>query len=103
MGNSQSQPESQVQAILKDLLQIPVSLGSEPAPPEPKPAESAPPELKIEGPVEEIAMETSPAEFTPGVYILLNCSSGTALDLSGGDSRSIIGFDCHGFENQQVR
>lgn len=39
----------------------------------------------------------------PGIYTILNVKGGTALDLSGGDSRSIIGFDLHGQGNQQVR
>ena len=37
-----------------------------------------------------------------GIYTITNVKSGTALDLSGGDNRSIIGFDFHGQGNQQV-
>ncbi|KAL4254141.1 Ricin B-like lectin [Abortiporus biennis] len=38
-----------------------------------------------------------------GVYILVNAKSGGALDLSGGDNRSIIGYDVHGSDNQKWR
>ncbi|KAF5319547.1 hypothetical protein D9619_008473 [Psilocybe cf. subviscida] len=34
-------------------------------------------------------------------YVLINAKSGTALDLSGEDNRSIIGYPRHGEENQQ--
>ena len=36
-------------------------------------------------------------------YALINYKGGTAADLSGGDNTSIIGYDYHGGENQQVR
>jgi hypothetical protein len=37
-----------------------------------------------------------------GIYTITNVKSGTALDLSGGDNKSIIGFTVHGQGNQQV-
>ncbi|OCB90246.1 hypothetical protein A7U60_g2535 [Sanghuangporus baumii] len=37
----------------------------------------------------------------PGVYVMRNLRSDSVIDLSGGDSKSIIGFPRHGFENQQ--
>jgi len=37
----------------------------------------------------------------PGTYTIKNVKGGTALDLSGGDNRSIIGFSFHGQGNQQ--
>ncbi|KAI0263604.1 ricin B lectin domain-containing protein [Gloeopeniophorella convolvens] len=39
--------------------------------------------------------------LTPGLYKLTNAKSGTVFDLSGGDNRSIIGYDYHGGENQK--
>ena len=39
----------------------------------------------------------------PAVYILQNVMSGSILDLSGGDNKSLIGFTRHGGENQQVK
>ncbi|KAA1473290.1 carbohydrate-binding module family 13 protein [Dentipellis sp. KUC8613] len=36
-----------------------------------------------------------------GTYTITNGQAGTALDLSGGDERSIIGFGFHGQGNQQ--
>ena len=38
-----------------------------------------------------------------GNYTIVNAKSGTALDLSGGDNRSIIGYNPHGQGNQQVK
>ncbi|KZT08244.1 carbohydrate-binding module family 13 protein [Laetiporus sulphureus 93-53] len=38
---------------------------------------------------------------TPGTYALLNARSGTALDLSGADRRSVLGYPSHMGENQQ--
>lgn len=40
--------------------------------------------------------------WKPGVYSLVNAKSGTSVDLSGGDGKSIIGFPSHGGKNQQV-
>jgi len=37
----------------------------------------------------------------PGRYKITNRKGGTALDLSGGDNKSIIGFEAHGQQNQQ--
>ncbi|CAL1702567.1 unnamed protein product [Somion occarium] len=34
-------------------------------------------------------------------YRLVNAKSGTTLDLSGGDNKSLIGYDWHGGENQK--
>ncbi|KII84906.1 carbohydrate-binding module family 13 protein [Plicaturopsis crispa FD-325 SS-3] len=34
-------------------------------------------------------------------YVLTNVKGGTALDLSGGDNKSLIGFQNHGGGNQQ--
>ncbi|KII84904.1 carbohydrate-binding module family 13 protein [Plicaturopsis crispa FD-325 SS-3] len=39
--------------------------------------------------------------FEPGVYRIVNFRSGTALDLSAGDKKTIMGFPSHGGENQQ--
>ena len=36
-------------------------------------------------------------------YFIINKKSGTALDLSGDDQRSIIGFASHRSDNQKVR
>lgn len=44
---------------------------------------------------------SSPNVWTPGTYVLLNARSGTALDLSGADHRSVIGWPMHGGPNQQ--
>jgi len=35
-------------------------------------------------------------------YVLINGKSGTALDLSGSDNKSIVGWTKHGGTNQQV-
>lgn len=44
------------------------------------------------------------SRLVEGVYTMRNsAASETMMDLSGGDSKSIIGFPGHGFENQQVR
>lgn len=37
-----------------------------------------------------------------GIYFVYNCKAGAVIDVSGTDSRSIIGFPWHGLENQQV-
>ncbi|KAL5501241.1 hypothetical protein ACEPAH_9628 [Sanghuangporus vaninii] len=37
----------------------------------------------------------------PGTYKLINVKAGTALDLSGGDNRTIIGFEDTGGDNQK--
>ena len=93
MGNAPSQPESRPQRSYEELLQIPISPLAEPKVEE------------IQVMRQDVVMKTPrpPPRFMPGVYVLLNCASGSALDLSGGDSRSIIGFDSHGLGNQQVR
>ncbi|EKM51068.1 uncharacterized protein PHACADRAFT_199900 [Phanerochaete carnosa HHB-10118-sp] len=39
--------------------------------------------------------------WKPGVYSLMNAKSGTSVDLSGGDRKSIIGFPPHSGKNQQ--
>ncbi|EJC99403.1 ricin B-like lectin, partial [Fomitiporia mediterranea MF3/22] len=39
--------------------------------------------------------------IAPGTYKIVNAKGGTALDLSGGDNRTIIGFTVHGQANQQ--
>lgn len=36
------------------------------------------------------------------MYSLVNARSGTAVDLSGADSKSIIGYPSHSGKNQQV-
>ncbi|KAK7682003.1 hypothetical protein QCA50_014967 [Cerrena zonata] len=42
------------------------------------------------------------AEVQSGAtYRLINAKAGNVLDLSGGDNRSIIGYDWHGGENQK--
>ncbi|KIP01385.1 carbohydrate-binding module family 13 protein [Phlebiopsis gigantea 11061_1 CR5-6] len=38
-----------------------------------------------------------------GVYALLNAKAGNCVDLSGGDGRSIIGYEYHGGDNQKWR
>lgn len=38
-----------------------------------------------------------------GIYKLINAKAGNALDLSGGDNKSIIGYDYHDGDNQKVR
>ena len=38
----------------------------------------------------------------PGTYMLINDKAGNVLDLSGGDNKSIIGYDWHGGDNQKV-
>lgn len=35
-------------------------------------------------------------------YRLINAKAGNVLDLSGGDGKSIIGYDWHGGDNQKV-
>ncbi len=90
MGNTPSQVETRVRSSYEELLQR--SIGPLV-------------EVKSEEVVEQEVMTAKPkppSHFSPGVYVLLNYSSGSALDLSGGDSRSIIGFDSHGLGNQQV-
>jgi len=37
----------------------------------------------------------------PGIYTFTNVLSSSAMDLSGGDHKSIIGFPAHGRDNQQ--
>ena len=36
-------------------------------------------------------------------YAIINYKGGTCADLSGGDNTSIIGYEYHGGDNQQVR
>lgn len=40
--------------------------------------------------------------WTPGTYVLLNARSGTAVDMSGADNKTLIGYPMHGGPNQQV-
>ncbi|KAH8111572.1 ricin B lectin domain-containing protein [Phellopilus nigrolimitatus] len=40
-------------------------------------------------------------ELEPGIYIMRNFRSNSVIDLSGADSKTIIGFPWHGHENQQ--
>lgn len=42
-------------------------------------------------------------EWAPGTYVLLNARSGTAVDMSGMDNKTLIGYPMHGGPNQQVR
>ena len=35
-------------------------------------------------------------------YRLVNLKAGNVLDLSGGDNKSIIGYEWHGGDNQKV-
>ena len=44
---------------------------------------------------------TTPPIWTPGTYVLLNARTGAALDLSGADNRTAIGYALHGGANQQ--
>ncbi|CDO69740.1 Carbohydrate-Binding Module Family 13 protein [Trametes cinnabarina] len=39
--------------------------------------------------------------WTPGTYVLLNARSGTAVDMSGVDNKTLIGYPMHGGPNQQ--
>ncbi|KAI9068936.1 carbohydrate-binding module family 13 protein [Trametes sanguinea] len=39
--------------------------------------------------------------WTPGTYVLLNARSGTAVDMSGADNKTLIGYPMHGGPNQQ--
>jgi hypothetical protein len=48
------------------------------------------------------AEEVPQLRWKPGVYSLVNVRSGTSLDLSGADEKSIIGFPSHLGKNQQV-
>ena len=43
----------------------------------------------------------SPPVFAPGTYVLLNARGGTAMDLSGADHKTVIGYPMHGGPNQQ--
>jgi hypothetical protein len=52
--------------------------------------------------VEASSEPIHPKKWRPGVYSLVNVKSGTVIDLSGADDRSIIGFPSHGGKNQQV-
>lgn len=45
---------------------------------------------------------TLPRTWSEGMYTLTNVQSRAALDISGGDHRSIIGWPSHGHANQQV-
>ncbi|KAL6303614.1 hypothetical protein BKA93DRAFT_734718 [Sparassis latifolia] len=51
----------------------------------------------------EIFSSTEPSQYswTPGTYVLVNARSGTALDLSCGDFRTLTGWPLHGEQNQQ--
>lgn len=44
----------------------------------------------------------SPLAWVAGTYTLTNVRSGTALDLSAGDYKTVIGWPAHGNVNQQV-
>ncbi|KAI0668230.1 hypothetical protein C8Q78DRAFT_980638 [Trametes maxima] len=39
--------------------------------------------------------------WAPGTYVLLNARSGTAVDMSGMDNKTLIGYPMHGGPNQQ--
>ena len=39
----------------------------------------------------------------PGIYRIVNVQSGTVLDLSGADNRTVSGWSEHGSTNQLVR
>ncbi len=41
-------------------------------------------------------------KWKPGVYTIVNAQSGTVVDLSGADNKSVIGFPQHNGKNQQV-
>ena len=43
----------------------------------------------------------APKGWTPGTYVLLNARTGAALDLSGADNATVIGYALHGGPNQQ--
>ncbi|PSR74593.1 hypothetical protein PHLCEN_2v9770 [Hermanssonia centrifuga] len=42
-------------------------------------------------------------KWKPGVYTIVNAQSGTVVDLSGADNKSVIGFPQHNGKNQQWR
>ncbi|KAI0697195.1 ricin B lectin domain-containing protein [Cerioporus squamosus] len=44
---------------------------------------------------------STPPVWAPGTYVLLNARGGTAVDLSGADNKTIIGYPMHGGPNQQ--
>jgi len=52
-------------------------------------------------PSRESTLNSVGAAWTPGTHVLLNARSGTALDLSGADQRTLIGFPAHMGQNQQ--
>lgn len=54
------------------------------------------------GKKEVASADLPPKVWRAGVYSLINSGSGTVIDLSGGDQRSIIGFPAHHGPNQQV-
>ncbi|KAI0738176.1 ricin B lectin domain-containing protein [Daedaleopsis nitida] len=66
----------------------------------------APPSHAVEG-SDATAVAVSPrigspaTKFAPGTYVLLNARSGTAMDLSGADGKTVIGYSMHGGPNQQ--
>jgi hypothetical protein len=49
------------------------------------------------------ALQKPMRKFEQGVYTMMDVRWGMALDLSGADNRSLIAFEPHGWENQQVR
>jgi hypothetical protein len=75
--------------------------------PIPTPAPERAPSLKaaLEAPVLQRWPSRSMTSHTlePGVYILSDDRFGATFDLSGGDNKSAIAFNRHGWENQQVR
>jgi hypothetical protein len=50
-----------------------------------------------------VSLITTIMTISEGTYFIVNKKAGNALDLSGGDNRSIIGYDLHNGENQKVR
>ncbi len=70
------------------------------------PAQSPSKESKSESdPTTTTALADSPKKkstLNPGVYTLINAQSGTVIDLSVMDHKTVVGFPRHNGDNQQV-
>jgi len=49
----------------------------------------------------ETATPSRPSMLEPGIYSIISLSTGSVVDLHGGDNRSIIGFSSHPGDNQK--
>lgn len=101
MGNAQS--DALTGEVLPGELvassTIPSSPEREPAPTPSSPREPVPGPSLVQEDTKPIIAQTLP----PGLYELLEPGSERALDLSGADNSSIIGYQRHGGSNQLVR